>query len=329
MGTPEHVHQGLPGCVPASRIGAGEDHRTHALSPVEQCTTERAGAHNVQSVPAPVRHIVGKDAVVGAAQTHQAEQERRNQNDEQHQKRYLNDLHLLFRVHFHCMAGLYIVATPIGNLGDITFRAVEILRTSHTIACEDTRHSRKLLSHCGISRPLLACHSNNVARCTPRILELLREGHDVAYVSDAGTPAISDPGSTIVRAVREEGFPVVPVPGPSAVTALVSVSGIAGRGWFFEGFLPPKGRKRHTRLRELLERGDPVVLYESPHRFSRLVDDFLEVAPGYHAVVGRELTKIHEQIVAGTVEEIRILVDNTTIPCRGEFVVLVWSGKCR
>ncbi|TVR70265.1 MAG: 16S rRNA (cytidine(1402)-2'-O)-methyltransferase [Spirochaetaceae bacterium] len=227
------------------------------------------------------------------------------------------------------MAGLYVVATPIGNLGDITFRAVEVLKSCHTLACEDTRHSRKLLTHLGISRPLLACHANNMDRCTPRILDLLREDRDVAYLSDAGTPGVSDPGSALVRGVRDAGFPVIPIPGPSAVTALISAGGIAGRGWYFEGFLPPKGQKRRTRLAELLGRGDPVVLYESPHRFKRLTEDLLEVAPGFHLVVGRELTKIHEQIVTGTVEEIRLMVDNNTILCRGEFVVVVWSGKCR
>ena len=225
------------------------------------------------------------------------------------------------------MAGLYVVATPIGNLGDITYRAVETLKSCHTLACEDTRHSRKLLSHLGISRPLLACHANNTNQCLPRILDLLRRDEDVAYLSDAGTPGVSDPGSALVRGVRDAGFTVIPVPGPSAVTALISASGIAGRGWYFEGFLPPKGQKRRTRLAVLLERGDPVVLYESPHRFQRLLGDLSVVAPGYQVVVGRELTKIHEQIVTGTVEEITLLADNTSIPCRGEFVVVVWAGK--
>lgn len=225
------------------------------------------------------------------------------------------------------MAGLYVVATPIGNLGDITYRAVEILRQCHVLACEDTRHSRKLLSHLGISRPLISCHGHNADSCLPRILNVLRDGHDVAYLSDAGTPGISDPGSSLVRGVRAEGFTVVPVPGASAVTALVSVSGFPGRGWYFEGFLPPKGQKRRTRLTELLQGSDSVVLYESPHRIQRLLEDLATVAPGCRMVVGRELTKIHEQIVAGTVEEIAAMVDNTTMPCRGEFVVVARSGK--
>ncbi len=227
------------------------------------------------------------------------------------------------------MAGLYVVATPIGNLGDITVRAVEVLRSCHTVACEDTRHSRKLLAHLGVSKPTLPCHGRNLERCLPRILDILREGADVAYVSDAGTPGVSDPGSSLVRSVRDAGYPVTPIPGASAVTALLSVSGIAGRGWYFEGFLPPKGNKRRTRLTELLDRGDPVVLYESPHRIARLMEDLRMVAPGVEVLLGRELTKIYEQIVRGTVEEIAHMVDNTTIPARGEFVVVVWIGKTR
>jgi 16S rRNA (cytidine1402-2'-O)-methyltransferase len=229
--------------------------------------------------------------------------------------------------HGYCMAHLYIVATPIGNLGDITFRAVEILKSCHTIACEDTRHSRKLLTHCGVSRPLLSCRGQNMAGRIPAILTILGDGGDVAYLSDAGTPGISDPGSSLVRAVRAAGYPIVPIPGPSAVTALVSVSGVAGRGWSFEGFLPPKGKKRLDRMRSLIARGEPVVFYESPHRMGRFLEELRTIAPGHRIVLGREMTKLHEQIVVGTVEEIANMVDNSEIPLRGEFVVLVSGGK--
>ena len=225
------------------------------------------------------------------------------------------------------MAHLYIVATPIGNLGDFTFRAVETLKSCHTLACEDTRHSRKLLTHYGISRPLLSCRGQNMAGRIPTILAILGGGGDVAYVSDAGTPGISDPGSSLVRAVRAAGYPVVPLPGPSAVASLVSVSGAAGRGWFFEGFLPPKGKKRRDRMQELIDRSEPVVFYESPHRMARFMAELVAIAPDSRIVLGRELTKIHEQIVSGTVEEMANLIENSEIPLRGEFVILVSGSK--
>ena len=225
------------------------------------------------------------------------------------------------------MGCLYIIATPIGNLGDITLRAVETLRSSQVIYCEDTRQSRKLLTHLGISRPTYSARGQNAAAQIPRILQILSDGADISYISDAGTPGISDPGSRLVRAVREAGFPVSPIPGASAVTALLSVSGVAGRGWFFEGFLPPKGAKRARRLAELAARGEPYVVYESPHRIERLFAELCEVAPAFHVVVGRELTKLHEQVVSGTVEEIAGWLADGTVPIKGEFAVLVWPGK--
>ncbi|SIR14640.1 16S rRNA (cytidine1402-2'-O)-methyltransferase [Alkalispirochaeta americana] len=227
------------------------------------------------------------------------------------------------------MAELFVVATPIGNLGDITLRAVEVLRRCHTIACEDTRHSRKLLSHLGISAPLLSCRGQNTQQAVPRILGILQEGGDVAYISDAGTPGVSDPGSALVRGVRQAGFSVVPLPGASAVTALVSVSGVAGRGWYFEGFLPPKGEKRLKRIKELVQRGDSVIFYESPHRIVRFLGELRQGAPGGQIVLGRELTKLHEEIVTGSVEEVASLVESGEIPARGEFVLLVWTDKSR
>ncbi len=227
------------------------------------------------------------------------------------------------------MGRLYIIATPIGNLGDITYRAVETLSASRAVFCEDTRQSRKLMSHLGISLPLHSCRGQNSASCIPRVLQLLDDGADISYLSDAGTPGISDPGSRLVRATREAGHDVVPIPGASAVTALISVSGVAGRGWFFEGFLPPKGAKRVRRLTELAGRGDPFVLYESPHRIGKLFDELREAAAGFQVVVGRELTKLHEQIVGGTVEDVAEMLANGGIPTRGEFAVLVWTGKSR
>ncbi|MFP4151495.1 MAG: 16S rRNA (cytidine(1402)-2'-O)-methyltransferase [Alkalispirochaeta sp.] len=227
------------------------------------------------------------------------------------------------------MGRLYIVATPIGNLGDMTYRAVEVLRGCRQIACEDTRQSRKLVQHYGISVPLIPCHGHNEERCIPRILEYLEEDADIAYISDAGTPGVSDPGSRLVRAVREAGHTVSPIPGASAVGALVSVSGVAGRGWWFEGFLPPKGTKRLNRLEELARQGDPFIVYESPHRIGKFFDELAVVAPGYSVVIGREMTKIYEQIVSCTVEEAGEMVQSGQIPGKGEFAILVWTGKKR
>ncbi len=227
------------------------------------------------------------------------------------------------------MGRLYIVATPIGNLGDITFRAVETLKQATLVACEDTRQSRKLLAHLGVSVPLLSCHGHNEARCLPRLLELLGDDADICYLSDAGTPGISDPGSRLVRAARDGGHQVIPIPGASAVTTLLSASGVAGRGWFFEGFLPPKGAKRVTRLTELAQRSEPFVLYESPHRIRKLMEELVSAAPGFRVLLGREMTKMYEQIEEFPVEEGPERVENGTIPVRGEFVVLVWSGKKR
>ena len=225
------------------------------------------------------------------------------------------------------MGRLYIVATPIGNLGDITVRAVEILKLCRIIFCEDTRHTRKLMSHLGITVPLASCRGQNTSQCVPRAVDFLTQGADIAYVSDAGTPGISDPGGRLVRAVREAGHAVVPIPGPSAVVSLVSVSGVPGRGWLFEGFLPPKGARRLKRLEELAARREPFVLYESPHRIEKLFQELGRAAAGYQIVLGRELTKLHEQIVVDTVEEVAAQIADGRIIRKGEFVVLVWPGK--
>ena len=214
------------------------------------------------------------------------------------------------------MGQLYIVATPIGNLEDITIRAVSTLEECEYVACEDTRQSRKLLTRYGITARLLSCHGHNEERCIPRILEFLREDTDVCYLSDAGTPGVSDPGSRLVRAVRTAGYRVTPIPGASAVSTIVSVSGIAGRGWWFEGFLPPKGRKRVTRIAELAERGDPFILYESPRRFAKLAAEVSETVPDWSVVIGREMTKSHEQIVEVSVEDLSRIVESGEIPCK-------------
>jgi 16S rRNA (cytidine1402-2'-O)-methyltransferase len=204
------------------------------------------------------------------------------------------------------MGCLFIVATPIGNLKDISLRALECLRAADFIACEDTRHSLKLLNHYDIHRPLLSCHGHNEERISARILGLLREGKDVVYVSDAGTPGLSDPGQRLVRRVRDAGVRVIPLPGPSAFAALVSVSGFAGKTLVFEGFLSPKPGRRRGRLRELLDLGEAFVLYESVHRVVKLVGDIADLEPERVILVGREMTKEFEEFLEGPAGEVAL-----------------------
>ena len=225
------------------------------------------------------------------------------------------------------MGLLYMLATPIGNLADITERAKRLLASDVVLACEDTRTSHKLLRHLGVRAHLVSCRGQNSNTCVPRLLEQLAAGRDVVYLTDAGTPGVSDPGAALVRAAREAGHTVAPVPGPSAVTALLSVSGIAGRGWYFEGFLAPKGAKRRNRLRELVARGDPFVLFESPYRVAKLADDLSATAPEWQIVSGRELTKAFEQVVACSVAEFRRSIQAHSVPAKGEFAILVWPGR--
>jgi len=225
------------------------------------------------------------------------------------------------------MSILYIVATPIGNLEDITFRAVRILKETDVIAAEDTRHSRKLLEFYGISpEKLISCRAANQKQCAPGIVKLLTQGKSVAYISDAGTPGISDPGGIIVSQARENGFAVVPVPGASAVTALVSVAGAAGKGYVFEGFLSPKGGRRRKRLKELLNMEMIFVLYESPFRIIKLLEDLNELAPERKVLAGREITKKFEEFVSGTPSQ---LLDNflNRSNLKGEFALLVGLEK--
>jgi len=223
------------------------------------------------------------------------------------------------------MGILSLVATPIGNLGDITLRALETLKAADAIACEDTRHTLKLLSHFGIRKPLLSCHANDEARGAARVLALLAEGKNVSYCSDAGTPGISDPGALLARAAREAGHVVTPLPGPTAFAALVSAAGMGGRSFLFDGFPSPKGGRRKTRVAELMAREEPFVLYESPHRVARLLADIASVDPGRRVCLGREMTKIHEEFIVGTAAEAAELLAGGEP--RGEFAVLVAGAE--
>lgn len=224
------------------------------------------------------------------------------------------------------MARLYIVATPIGNLGDISLRALEQLKEVDLIACEDTRRSLKLLNHYEIRKPLLSCHGHNEEKASNRILKLLEEGKNIAYVSDSGTPGLSDPGSRLVRAVRDGGFPVVPLPGPSAFATLISAAGFLDKTVTFEGFLSPKAGRRRSRLRELLGRGEAFLLYESVHRILKLLEDIAELDPERQLMLGREMTKEYEEFIQGTPSQLSEELQETNT-VKGEFSVLVSGGK--
>ena len=224
------------------------------------------------------------------------------------------------------MGKLYIVATPIGNLGDISFRALETLKSVDTIACEDTRHSMRLLNHYEIRKPLISCRSQNEAHAALKIAELLDENKDVAYISDAGTPGLSDPGNKLVQEVRNRGFTVIPIPGVSAFAALLSSAGNSGKTVTFDGFLSPKSGKRRKRVKELLKRGESFILYESPFRIQKLVKDIVDLEPQRFLLIGREMTKIYEEFIDGTaVEVLKILEERQKI--KGEFSLLVYERK--
>jgi 16S rRNA (cytidine1402-2'-O)-methyltransferase len=224
------------------------------------------------------------------------------------------------------MGKLFIVATPIGNLGDISFRALEILKSVDTIACEDTRHSVKLLNHYDIHKPLLSCRSQNEAHVAIKISDLLTEGKDVAYVSDAGTPGLSDPGNKLVQIVRSKGFDVIPIPGVSALASIISVAGNSGKSVTFDGFLSPKPGKRRKRVKELLNREESFVLYESPFRIVKLIKDIADIEPDRILLVGREMTKIYEEFIEGNALEILQTLESKQ-KVKGEFSLLVYERK--
>ena len=216
------------------------------------------------------------------------------------------------------MPTLYIVATPIGNLEDVTLRALRLLAQVRLIAAEDTRTTRKLLARHNIHTPLTSFHDRNAARKTPAILEALREG-DVALVSEAGMPAISDPGYELVTAALEQGFPVVAAPGPSAVTTAVAVSGLPGATFLFLGFLPRRGAARRRLLERVKGQQDTLVLFEAPHRLGESLRDILATLGDRRMAVCRELTKLHEEVYRGRVSD---ALAQFTEP-RGEFTLVV------
>jgi 16S rRNA (cytidine1402-2'-O)-methyltransferase len=223
---------------------------------------------------------------------------------------------------------LYVVATPIGNLGDITARAVEVLGAVGLVAAEDTRHTAGLLAHLGLKKPLLSLHSFNEAARVEQVLHTLREGTSVALVSDAGTPLISDPGFPLVRAARAEGLVVSPLPGPSALVAALSVSGLPCDRFVFEGFLPARQGARKAHLASLVDEARSMVFYESPHRIEACIRDMAEVIGADREVVLlRELTKTFEQIHAATLACMIDWLAADSNHRRGEFVIVLAGRK--
>lgn len=219
---------------------------------------------------------------------------------------------------------LYVVATPIGNLGDVTLRALEILRTVPLIAAEDTRHTHRLLQRHGVSTRTTSYHARSDLRRTAALLDHLRGGTDLALVTDAGTPGVSDPGAELVALWAAEGGTVVPVPGASAVLAAVVGSGVAGPRWSFEGFLPRSGRDRRERLARIAADDRGTVIYEAPGRVAATLGDLAAACgtdrPG---AVCRELTKLHETIVRGTLGQLADMARTGVIPARGEFALVI------
>ncbi len=215
---------------------------------------------------------------------------------------------------------LYVVATPIGNLEDITRRAIRVLKEVSIIACEDTRHTRKLLSHLHISTPLTSYYRENEQFKTEHLIQKLLAGESVALVSDAGTPAVSDPGSVLVSQARSEGIIIVPVPGPSALTAAISAAGIKDSCFFFGGFPPAKKNERKKFFKGLAVLPCPLFFYESPHRIKHCLKDCLEIFGDREAMLFRELTKMHEQHYQGSISTILSQLEGSV---RGEIVLLI------
>ncbi len=196
---------------------------------------------------------------------------------------------------------LYIVGTPIGNLKDISMRAIEILAKVSLVAAEDTRGTRKMLTHLKIRTRLLSCHKHNERTSAQKVITALAEGKDVALVSDAGTPALSDPGAELVKLVREANFSVIPVPGASAIITALSVAAMPADLFFFAGFLPSKKSERRKTLEQLAETPYTIVIFEAPHRLMNTLTDILDILGDRHMVMARELTKIHETVLSDSV----------------------------
>jgi 16S rRNA (cytidine1402-2'-O)-methyltransferase len=221
---------------------------------------------------------------------------------------------------------LYVVATPIGNLEDITLRAIRILREVDRIACEDTRQTRKLLDRHGISKPLVSYHEHNEQARAQELLSELAAGANIALVSDAGTPLIADPGYRLVKQARAQGITVSPIPGASAVLTALSASGLPTDAFIFGGFLPAKKTQRRKILEEMKDYAATLVFYETPHRILEALDDIAEVLGPRRMMIGRELTKIHEEFLAGEPAELReALAKRPSI--KGEMTIMIGKAE--
>jgi 16S rRNA (cytidine1402-2'-O)-methyltransferase len=220
---------------------------------------------------------------------------------------------------------LYLVATPIGNLEDITMRALRVLKEADLIACEDTRQTQKLLQHYGIHKELISYHTHNELTRAPELVIQLEEGAQVALVSDAGTPVVSDPGHRLVVLCLRHHIPVVPIPGPSAFVAALAASGLPAEEFLFVGFLPSRAGARRKKLDELKAEPRALVLYEAPHRLTETLSDAAEILGARAAVVAREVTKIHEEFLRGTLLELR---DAARLRApRGEITLLIGPAE--
>lgn len=218
---------------------------------------------------------------------------------------------------------LFIVGTPIGNLGDMTLRALETLKSVDFILCEDTRVTKKLLSHFGIVTPTLSCHEHTERGKLLKILDRLEAGESMALVTDAGTPGLSDPGNILVALAVEAGIRVIPIPGVSALAALVSIAGIDMREFVFKGF-PPHKKGRETFFRAVATSERPVIYYESPHRVMKNLELLAKLAPEKKAIVGRELTKMFEETLRGSVAQVLTAIQADTNHTKGEFVIIAY-----
>ena len=224
-----------------------------------------------------------------------------------------------------CTGKLYIVSTPIGNLEDITFRAVNILKQVDMIAAEDTRKARILLDRYDIKKPLTSYFEHNEQQKTGMLLKRMKDGEDIAVISEAGTPCISDPGYRLVHKAIEESIPVIPVPGPCAAIAALSVSGLPVHRFAFEGFLPPRKGKRKTFLKNLSNEKRTMIFYESPYRIVSAIKDMLEILGDRPAMFARELTKFYEESIPGTLSTILQKIETKKI--KGEITLIVKGNK--
>lgn len=226
-----------------------------------------------------------------------------------------------------CPGGLYVVATPIGNLEDITLRAIKTLAGVDLIAAEDTRHTARLLSHYRIATPLISCHAHNERQRTGDLIEKIRSGAAVALVSDAGTPSVSDPGFRLVRAAVEQGLPVIPIPGVSAVVTALCASGLPTDAFLFLGFAPKKKGQRMQLLKSLAAETRTLIFYESPRRVVAFLDEIRSAMGDRPAVLAREMTKLHEEFIRSSLSEIKTLLTGRP-HVKGECTLLVqWPGE--